>query len=284
VISRIVLILVLAGILAGCGTGSSGGSNSVVAAFYPLAYAAERIGGPSFNVQNLTPPGSEPHDLELTPQEVAAIQDASVVLYLSHGFQPAVSKAVEQARGKKVEILAGLPLHPADGAEEGLTADPHVWLDPILFARVAARIGTALDRPATALVADLHKLDTEYRQGLSDCKRHEIVTSHAAFGYLAARYGLQQISITGLTPEAEPTPQQLAHVIQIVRRTHATTVFFETLVSPRLADTVAREVGARTAVLDPIEGLTPSEQKRGDNYLTLMRRNLTALRKALACR
>ena len=283
-ISRIVLILVLAGILAGCGTGSSGGPNSVVAAFYPLAYAAERIGGPSFNVQNLTPPGSEPHDLELTPQEVAAIQDASVVLYLSHGFQPAVSKAVEQARGMRVDILGGLPLHPADGAEAGLTADPHVWLDPILFARVAARIGTALDRPATALVADLRKLDTEYRQGLSDCKRHEIVTSHAAFSYLAARYSLEQVSITGLSPEAEPTPQQLARVIQIVRRTHATTVFFETLVSPRLADTVAREVGARTAVLDPIEGLTQAEQKRGDDYLTLMRRNLAALRKALACR
>jgi zinc transport system substrate-binding protein len=256
----------------------------VVAAFYPLAYAAERIGGPTFNVKNLTPPGSEPHDLELTPQEVAAIQDASVVLYLSHGFQPAVSKAVEQARGKKVDILAGLPLHPADNAEAGLTADPHVWLDPVLFARVATRIGAALARPDTALVAALDKLDREYRQGLSGCKRHEIVTSHAAFGYLAARYGLEQVSITGLSPEAEPTPQQLEHVIQIVRQTHATTVFFETLLSPRLADTVAREVGARTAVLDPIEGLTPAEQKRGDTYLTLMRRNLATLRKALACR
>jgi zinc transport system substrate-binding protein len=256
----------------------------VVAAFYPLAYAAERIGGPSFHVKNLTPPGSEPHDLELTPQEVAAIQNASVVLYLSHGFQPAVSKAVEQAGGKKVDILAGLPLHAADGAEADLTADPHVWLDPVLFARVAARVAAALSRPDTVLVADLHKLDREYRHGLSDCKRHEIVTSHAAFGYLAARYGLEQVSITGLSPEAEPTPKQLSHVIQIVRKTHATTVFFETLVSPRLADTVAREVGARTAVLDPIEGLTPAEQKRGDTYLTLMRRNLATLRRALACR
>jgi zinc transport system substrate-binding protein len=110
------------------------------------------------------------------------------------------------------------------------------------------------------------------------------VTSHAAFGYLSARYRLKQVAITGVTPESEPSPRQLAHVIEVVRRTHATTVFFETLVSPRLAETVAREVGARTAVLDPIEGLTPEEQKRGDNYLTLMRRNLAALRKALACR
>jgi zinc transport system substrate-binding protein len=253
----------------------------VVAAFYPLAYAAERLGGPGFDVTNLTPPGAEPHDLELTPQEVARIQEASIVLYLSHGFQPAVSKAVEQAHGTKVDILAGLPLHA--GQEAGLTADPHVWLDPILFSRVVTRIGTALGRPSAPLVAELRKLDREYRHGLRDCKRHEIVTSHAAFGYLAARYGLEQVSITGLTP-AEPTPKQLAHVIQVVRRTHATTVFFETLVSPRLADTVAREVGAQTAVLDPIEGLKPEEQKHGDNYLTIMRRNLAALRKALACR
>jgi len=274
----------LAGIVAGCGSGTSGssGQKSVVAAFYPLAYAAERLGGPAFDVTNLTPPGAEPHDLELTPQEVARIQKASIVLYLSHGFQPAVSKAVEQAHGTKVDILAGLPLHA--GQEAGLTADPHVWLDPILFSRVVTTIGTALGRPSASFVADLRKLDREYRRGLRDCQRHEIVTSHAAFGYLAARYGLEQVSITGLAPEAEPTPKQLAHVIQVVRRTHATTVFFETLVSPRLADTVAREVGARTAVLDPIEGLKPVEQKRGDNYLTLMRRNLAALRKALACR
>jgi zinc transport system substrate-binding protein len=275
VISRIVLILVSALLLAGCGAGGSGGKNSVVAAFYPLAYAAERIGGPSFHVENLTPPGAEPHDLELTPREVGRIVNASVVLYLSHGFQPAVSKAVEQARGRKVDVLAGLPLHGND---------PHVWLDPLLFARIGTKIGVAVHRPSSGFVADMRKLDQAYRNGLRDCKRREIVTSHAAFGYLAARYGLEQVAITGLAPESEPSPQQLAHVVEIVRRTHATTVFFETLVSPRLAETVAREVGARTAVLDPIEGLTPDEQNQGYDYLTLMRRNLVALRKALACR
>jgi zinc transport system substrate-binding protein len=139
-------------------------------------------------------------------------------------------------------------------------------------------------QPADPLVAKLRALDRDYREGLRDCKRHEIVTSHAAWGYLAARYGLKQVAITGLTPEAEPTPQQVKHVVDVVRRTHATTVFFETLVSPRLAETVAREVGAHTAVLDPLEGLTPEEQKKGENYFTVMRRNLDALRKALACR
>jgi zinc transport system substrate-binding protein len=259
------------------------GKRSVVAAFYPLAYAAGRIGGSAVHVTNLTPPGAEPHDLELTPREVARIEQADVVLYLSHGFQPAVSKAAEQGSGKKLDILAGLPLRPTDGSEAGLTADPHVWLDPSLFARIAKKIGATLARPATPLVRNLRTLDRDYRHGLRNCKRHEIVTSHAAFGYLAARYGLQQVAITGLAPETEPSPQQLAHVVQVVRRTHATTVFFERLVSPRLAQTVAREVGAHTAVLDPIEGLTGDEQKRGDTYLTVMRSNLAALRTALAC-
>ena len=247
----------------------------MVAAFYPLAYAAERIGGSSVDVDNLTPPGSEPHDLELAPRTIARIVRANVVLYLSHGFQPAVSKAVEQAHGETVDVLAGLPVQDND---------PHVWLDPVLYSRIARTIGRALQRPSTALVADLQRLDREYRTGLAHCTRREIVTSHEAFGYLGRRYGLRQIAITGLTPESEPSPRRLSSVVRVVKRTHATTVFFETLVSPRLANTVARETGARTAVLDPIEGLTPSEQSSGETYLTLMRRNLEALRGALGCR
>jgi zinc transport system substrate-binding protein len=270
------------GLLVACGGGQTE-ERTVVAAFYPLAYAAERIGGSAVHVDNLTPPGAEPHDLELTPRTVARIEQAGVVLYLGHGFQPAVTKAVEQAHGKRVDVLAGLPLRASNG-EEGLTADPHVWLDPVLFSRVAARIGTVLHRSAAPLERDLRRLDREYANGLRRCARREIVTSHAAFGYLAARYGLVQVPITGLTPDTEPSARDLARVVAIVRRTHATTVFFETLVSPRLAETVAREVGARTAELDPIEGLTTSEQQRGVTYLTLMRRNLASVREALGCR
>jgi zinc transport system substrate-binding protein len=273
--------------LAGCGSAArSGGKTSVVAAFYPLAYAAERIGGSQVSVTNLTPPGSEPHDIELAPKAVAQIERADVVLYLSHGFQPAVSDAVKQARGTRVDILAGLSLHANIGGEAGLTADPHVWLDPVLFAQVVKRIGAALHRPAraAALVADLHRLDRLYRTGLAHCLRKDIVTSHAAFGYLAQRYGLTQVPITGLAPDVEPTAGQLAHVVRIVRKTHTTTIFFERLVSARLSDTVARETGSRTAVLDPIEGLTPSEQSHGETYLTLMQQNLRALQKALGCR
>jgi zinc transport system substrate-binding protein len=271
VISKIVLIIVAAGTLTACGSGgATNGRKSVVAAFYPVAYAAERIGGTSYTVENLTPPGVEPHDLELSPGTVARIEQADVVLYLGHGFQPAVSTAANAGSGTHVDVLAGLPLHDSD---------PHVWLDPVLYERVVRKIAAALRRPATGLLRDLVGLDRDYRNGLRNCQRHEIVTSHEAFGYLARRYGLQQIAITGITPESEPSPQRLAEVIRLVQKTHATTVFFETLVSPRLAKTVARDVGARTAVLDPIESAAP-----GETYFSLMHKNLAALRKALACR
>jgi zinc transport system substrate-binding protein len=282
-ISRIVLIIVVV-MLVGCSSGADG-KDTVVAAFYPLAFAAQTM-SPSAKIENLTPQGAEPHDLELTPQAVARIEKAAVVLYLSHGFQPAVSDAVKSAGGRKVDILQGLRLHSASGQEAGLTADPHVWLDPVLFQQIVRRIASALPPPihTAPLIADLGALDRDYRKGLAHCARKDIVTSHAAFGYLAQRYGLHQVPITGLAPESEPTPKELVEVVHLVKRTHATTVFFERLVSPRLADTVAREVGANTAVLDPIEGLTPSEQHHGETYLTLMRENLAALRKALACR
>jgi zinc transport system substrate-binding protein len=277
-----VLVIFATALVAGCG--ASSGKGTVVVAFYPLAYAADRINGPAHPVEDLTPAGAEPHDLELAPKAVARIETADVVLYLGRGFQPAVSKAVEHARGKRVDVLQGLPLRRVAGGGDSLTADPHVWLDPVLFAQIAKRIGRVLGKPSTALRHDLGNLDREYRLGLRSCKRREIVTSHAAFGYLAARYHLRQVPITGLTPESEPTPQELARAVQVVRRTHATTVFFETLLSPRLAETVAREVGARTVVLDPIEGLTTAEQNHQLDYLSLMRRNLAALRTALGCR
>jgi len=248
-----------------------------VAAFYPLAYAAQLVGGRAVKVENLTPSGAEPHDLELTPGAVADIQRADVVLYLGQGFQPAVADAVKGASGRSVDLLEGLPLR---------ASDPHVWLDPALYARIMRRVGSVLRRPArvAAPIARLRALDGDYARGLAHCARSEVVTSHAAFGYLVRRYRLRQVPITGLTPESEPTAKDLARVVEVVRRTKATTIFSETLLSPRLADTVAREVGARTAVLDPIEGLTSSEQARGNTYFTVMRRNLAALRKALACR
>jgi zinc transport system substrate-binding protein len=284
---RIVPVCVAVALLvAGCGAASGAkGKTPVVAAFYPLAFAAEQVGGARVDVHNLTPPGAEPHDIELTPGDVGRLQQADVVLYLSHGFQPAVEQAVASARGKRVDVLAGIGLRRGVGDEAG-KSDPHVWLDPVLFAQVVRRIGGVLGERARAgsLAHRVLALDREYRRGLAHCARREFVTSHAAFGYLAARYQLHQIPITGIDPESEPSPQRLRNLIRLVRREHVTTVFFERLVSPRLAETVARDAGAKAAVLDPIEGLTPSEQEHGETYLSLMRQNLQQLRSALGCR
>jgi zinc transport system substrate-binding protein len=273
----------------GCGGASgasgAGGRQTVVAAFYPLAFVAERVGGGKVAVTNLTPAGAEPHDIELTPREVADLQKADVVLYLSHDFQPAVQEAVAGASGKRVDLLSGIGLRRGVGEEAG-KSDPHVWLDPALFARIVDRVGPVLGQPrrARALVARVLALDRLYRAGLAHCARRDFVTSHAAFGYLAARYHLHQIPITGIDPESEPSPQRLQALIELVRHEHINTVFFERLVSPRLAETIARDAGAQARVLDPIEGLTPAEQRQGQTYLTLMRQNLGELRAALGCR
>jgi zinc transport system substrate-binding protein len=257
---------------------SSSGTKKVVAAFYPLAYAAEEIGASTVEVANLTPPGAEPHDLEVSPQDVQQIDDADLVLLLGHGFQP----QLEDAAGNGAEVVR---LLDTEGLHRFPNGDPHVWLDPLRYALIAGRIGGVLHREAAAdrFAARLRALDRDYRTGLRDCARREIVTSHEAFAYLADRYGLRQVAITGLSPEAEPAPRDVEHAVELVRQTGATTVFFETLVSPRLAETVAREAHAKTAVLNPIEGLTPEEAAAGEDYFSLMRANLSALRGALGC-
>jgi zinc transport system substrate-binding protein len=280
-------VLLVAGlVIAGCGASAGArGRQTVAAAFYPLAFVAQQLGRTKLEVEDLTPTGAEPHDVELTPGDVARVQRADVVLYLSHGFQPAVEQAVAGARGKRIDALAGVELRRGVGDEAG-TADPHVWLDPVLFARIVRRIGSTLgETPRATVVSNrLLALDADYRAGLARCARREFVTSHAAFGYLAARYHLHQIAITGIDPESEPSPGRLRSLVDLVRREHLTTVFFERLVSRRLAETVARDAGAKAAVLDPIEALTSSEEARGENYISLMRDNLGQLRTALGCR
>jgi zinc transport system substrate-binding protein len=273
--------LSIAGLVVACGGGDngSGSRKSVVASFYPLAFAAEEIGGNAVSVQNLTPPGAEPHDLEISPSDVGKIRSADLVLLLGHGFQP----QLEDAAGSGPNVVALLDTPSLELHRDG---DPHVWLDPIRYLKIVERVAVVLGRPAAAarLVGRLRELDKEYRRGLSDCDRREIVTSHEAFAYLAERYALRQIAITGLNPEAEATPQALQETVDAVRASQATTVYFERLVSPRLAETVARETGTKTAVLDPIEGLTGTERTRGSNYFTLMRTNLHALQTGLGCR
>jgi zinc transport system substrate-binding protein len=279
----LLVLLPLAGFLAGCGSSeprAGGGSKRVVAAFYPLAYAAEQVGGRSVSVENLTPAGAEPHDLELTPGDVRDVQRAALVFYLGDGFMPALERALQERHGASVDLL---PVGRAGAG--GLAGDPHVWLDPVRYAAIVRRIGAALGEPQAAarLARRLERLDRELRRGLAHCERKQIVTSHAAFGYLARRYGLEQVPLEGLAPEAEPSAKDIERLVGLVHSSGATTVFAETLISPKLAETIAREAGAETAVLDPLEGLSDDAIAGGADYFTVMRANLAAVRKALGC-
>jgi zinc transport system substrate-binding protein len=277
--------------LAGCASqgdvasagGSGGGRPQVVTSFYPLQFITERIAGNAVTVQNLTKPGAEPHDLELTPHDVAELADADLVVYLS-GFQPAVDTAVAEQASTTYDVAGSAMLH---------AKDPHFWLDPIRLADVAGNLADRLAklspahaddfrRNALILRNDLVALDTDFSAGLANCANTDVVTSHEAFGYLAERYGLTQRGITGLHPEDEPSPSALASIADFVKANHVRTIYSETLVSPAVAKTLARETGARTAVLDPIEGI--DDASAGADYLAVMRANLATLREGQPCR
>ena len=216
---------------------------------------------------------------------IAQIQEADVVLYLGSGFAPAVEQAVRDAKGRAVDLLAGI----------GRPGDPHVWLDPVLYRAMVDRVEQALaaasprEAPAFAAGAkafdsQLAGLDRDYRTGLAHCARDLIVTSHEAFGYLAERYGLVQQAIAGLSPEAEPSPARLAELTALVRDRGVTTIFTEELVSPKVAETLAAEAGVTTAVLNPLEGLSKEEIAAGADYIRVMEQNLRTLQAALGCR
>jgi zinc transport system substrate-binding protein len=304
-------LLSIAMVTACGGTGERGaddGRLQVVAAFYPLEYAVSKVGGAHVDVIGLTKPGAEPHDLELSPKQVASVARADLVVYEKH-FQPAVDAVVDgQAKATafdvspaaRLDLQAGEAGHAGhDGAtteehsdSETGARDPHFWLDPMRYADVGDAIAAQLsarDRVNAATYranakefrASMTTLDDEFRTGLKSCAVKELVTSHAAFGYLAQSYGLHQESITGLTPDAEPSPAAMAELTRHIRGTGATTVYSETLVSEDLARTLARETGARLAVLDPIEGITSASA--GRDYPTVMRANLGILRTGQEC-
>ena len=285
------------GALAGCSPSgaSDEGTTTVVASFYPLAEAASEAGGDLVSVDDLTPPGVEPHDLELAPDDVEAIATADVVVYLGGGFQPAVQDAVTQgAQGVAVDALDSVDTLAPPMGEASLTVDPHVWLDPVRVESIVGAVARALAaadtehasiyrRNADAYIDELDELDGEVRAGLSNCERSTIVTSHEAFGYFADAYGLKQVAIAGLSPEAEPDPRRLAEIRDLVRQEGITTIFSEVLVSPKVAETLAEEAGVAVQVLNPIESLTADQAQSGADYLSIMRMNVDTLRRVLGC-
>lgn len=310
------LAVALTTTLAACGSDSGtatgaekkGGSTlNVVTTFYPLQHAAERVGGSTVSVTNLTKPGADAHDLELKPKDAASIQKSSLLIYLK-GFQPSVDASASSApESFDVSSTANLSLHADDVTKVGDDAhehgdheghdhgiyDPHFWLDPVRYASVVTAIGErfAAQDPnnasryrssAASFVKELKGLDTSFTSTLSTCTSRELVTAHTAFGYLADRYKLHQVGVTAISPEQEPTPGRLKSVADYVRKHKVTTIYTEVLTSPAVAETVAKQTGAKVALLDPLEGLT--DKSPGKDYVSVMKANLEALKKGQSCR
>ncbi|MFC8797516.1 metal ABC transporter substrate-binding protein [Promicromonospora sp. NPDC057138] len=310
--------LVLAGTatLAGCSAqGMSSAAEesdgvTVLASFYPLQYVAQQIGGDLVTVENLTPPAAEPHDLELSPVQVREVGTADLVVYLS-GFQNAVDEAIEARAPEHVVDAADateLVVHPEmmEEGHEGETeeehaeeegdgaTDPHFWLDPSRLATVGQAVADELAATdpehadeyaagALRLGQRLDELDQEFADGLAACQGAALVTSHTAFGYLADRYALEQVGISGLDPEAEPSPARLREIGDLVKERGVKTLYSETLVSPKVTDTLASDLGIDTAVLDPLEGLSEDATAAGEDYVSVMQGNLAELEEGLVC-
>lgn len=315
-LSILAVVTSLGLVLSGCSSSDSNSDASgikVVAAMYPLEFVATSIGGDLVSVENFTPPGVEPHDLELTPSQIVTLDDADLLLFIS-GFQPALEEAAQQsAPANSLDLLSvsGLNLLSAteDGhnhghdhgaedkhadeeahSDEEMVSDPHVWLDPERLVVVAKAVASKLSEidpdnsevfatNLAAFVAELETLDQKFLTGLASCERDLIVTAHAAFGYLSDAYGLTQEAIAGLSPESEPTPKRLNEIGKEAKADGTTTIFFEVLASPKVAQTLADDLNIEAAVLDPIEGIS-----EGQTYFSIMESNLEALRKALNCK
>jgi len=281
----------------GATTGSGTLKPQVATSFYPLWFFAKEIAGEYADVVNLTPAGAEPHDYEPKTGDVVQLEKSKLII-VNGGLEPWVDKLGDDFAAKHIPVIRvgqeSISQDVVDGAGKR-AKDPHVWLSPLLAEKIAARIadGLATMDPAhesnyranaNVVENELEKLDADFKKGLAQCKEKTFVTSHAAFGYLAAQYGLTQIGVAGLSPDAESSLQELANVTSFVREHHIKYIFFETLVSPKLSETIAREVGAATLVLNPLEGLTAEEITAGKSYFTEMESNLANLRIALECK
>lgn len=295
---RLLATLAVIAVLASLAAAASAPASriSVVASFYPLYHFARQVGGDRVTVRNLTPAGAEPHDHELTPRDVIAVNEARLLVYNGAGLEPWVRRLLPQVPGRVVKVNAsdGIQLMRIGSSENRSQIDPHVWLDPVLAQRQVDNIlaglvqadpsgRAAYEANAAGFKAKLGALHDRIQRALAPCRKKVFITTHTAFGYFAARYALTQFAISGVTPEGEPSAAKMREILRIVRQHDIRVIYYETLVSPRVAAAIAREVGARTLVLNPIEGLTDAEVQQGKDYVSVMDENIRNLTRGLDC-
>lgn len=297
--TRLIVTSVTIALICGCAAGArdeSSGTPVIAAAFSPIEEILRSVGGDAIDVVTLVPPGEEAHEYEPSAQQIGDLQSAQIVFYLGGGFQPNVEKAIDALPDsvRKIDLLQSIDLLPvtdslqgADGETEGAVLssgqDPHVWLDPNNMISMSKAVADALGTDASGYIDELSQLDGSFRTGLADCRSRVIVTSHRAFEYLAHAYGLTQIPISGISPTEEPSAKTLEAVAKAAEANNVSTIFFEETLPADLAKTVADEIGATTAVLDPVESLSSDQLDAGATYISVMDENLAELRSGLGC-
>ena len=258
----------------------------IVASFYPMAFFAQQIAGDNAVITNITPAGAEPHDYEPSTQQIAQMERANLVI-LNGNVEPWANKIKANIQNSSTKIIS-----VSDSI--ATNKDPHVWLDPVLAKQEVQHISNAIiainptnadqyKQNTTSLLTKLDQLDSAYKTGLAQCSTKDIVTSHDAFSYLAQQYGLHQVPIAGLSPDEEPSTQALIATAKLVQEKNIQYIFFESLVSPKLAQTIATETHTQALELNPLEGLTTDQQQGGEDYFTVMYNNLHNLQLALSC-
>jgi len=270
---------------------------NVAASFYPLAHIVAEVGGQHVSVKNILPPGAEPHDFEPSPQQFVDLGKSDLFIFNGGHFEPWIStweKGVSTKSGRVLNMVDELARRQNGLIERGGEVDPHVWLDPVMFRQEVEIIRDVLieidpkntpayQANANQFIDSINELDQRFREGLRECVKHEAIVSHDAFGYLARRYDFSIIPIAGISPDEEPSPRDIARIADIAREKGLEYIFFETTVNPRLSETIAREVGATTLVLNPLESLTADEVQSGEDYISIMAMNLNNLQIAMSC-
>jgi len=292
-------IFLLAFALSGCtqtNQQDTMGKIKVVATFYPLYDFAKNIGGERVYVTSLIPSGVEPHEFEPSPSTIKQLNSANVLIYNGAGLEPWLPKLLEGIDNKNLisaDTSKGIQListpNPAKGGE-----DPHIWLDPVLAKKQVENIRDTLiqadpegrsyyENNTNIYLEKLDELDSELRNTMKTCKKRDILITHATLGYFCKEYNCTQIPIEGINPEAEPSPADIVKIIEQAKERNITAVFFESLINPKSAQTIAQEIKGTVASFNSVHGLTEEEQKQGKDYLSLMRENIANIKEALQC-
>ena len=285
---------------------------SIYTTVYPLQYFAERIGGDAVDVQSIYPPGADEHTFDPTQKAMMALADSDLFFYIGLGLEGFVENAEKTLKNEHVKMIATADAITEDMLSEGLdhdeeaehddhghedhdhgALDPHVWMSPVLSDALAYSIKEALIEAAPDKKADFEKnfeelrddllvLDRKFIDMASNAPTKTFFVSHAAFGYIADTYGLEQIAIAGMNSQSEPSQKQLASLVEEAKKNDVKYILFEQNVSSKLTEVVQKEVGAESLMLHNLGVLTTEDIKNDEDYFSLMEYNIRTLEQALS--